>query len=679
MELNENQNISLKQLENKLQKTVSTAVRDLENQGILHSGFKILEPEVKEKEQTLILPLKNKENILSKIKKNAYAQKEIINFLAEQTTATEKLFFTRSALFSTPSLNALIKKGFVETQTEIIERKTVADFYTKKFEFELTEEQQKATNSILKKLDIFQTFLLFGITGSGKTVVYIEILKKVIEKGKDAIILIPEISLTPQTVSRFRSIFGDTIAILHSKMTDGERYDAWRLMRDGKYKIAIGPRSAIFSPLKNIGLVIVDEEHEWSYKQSDQVPRYHARDFAIYRALLAKCPVVLGSATPSVESFQNAKSGKFELLELKNRPLGAELPKIKIVDLKNEIDARPTTESIIISEELEKAIESRLLKKEQIILFQNKRGYSSFIQCRDCGHIYECPNCSISLVFHKKSGKYKCHFCGHEDFAKHNCQKCSSENLSLRGHGTQRIEEYLNEIFSHAKILRMDQDTTSKKNAHQEILRKFGSKEADILIGTQMITKGLDFPDVTLVGVLNADIGLSIPDFRAAERTFQLISQVAGRAGRASKKGEVFIQSFQPEHYAIETARNHDSESFYNTEFMARESLDYSPFSRMINFRISSENLNELTAVSDILETSIKENLTDFAKILGPAPCPIEKINNFYRYQFIFKINQKSDPNGTKTKHFLKNLRKWILAKYKDFRAIIDTDPVDLI
>ena len=668
--------ISFYKLQNKIKQTITTQVNDLIKESVIKATYNLKEAEISEQRIKFIKLIHNDEN---KIRSNAHSQKIALNKLTELNSPISVNIFRQINNLSISTINSLEKKGLIQIDEHIIERKANQNYKTYKLDFTLTTEQSEISKKIIKESNSFLSHLLFGITGSGKTFVYIDILKHVFNQGKNAIILIPEIALTAQTVARFTAVFGDYIAVLHSRMTDGERYDAWRLLRDGRYKIAIGPRSAILAPLTNIGLIIVDEEHDWSYKQSDQVPKYNARDLAIYRAKQEKCPIILGSATPSIESYQNALVGKYELHELRKRPINIESPEIEVVDLKLELEKRPSKDSIIISQRLSLAIEQCLTLGEQIILFQNKRGYSSYLQCKDCGYINECPNCSISLVYHKSNQQLVCHFCGYNSFVKQNCSKCSSNNLSLSGFGTQKIEELLNQYFPHAKVLRMDSDTTRKKNSHQLILQQFESQEANILVGTQMISKGLDFPNVTLVGVLNADLGLSIPDFRSAERTYQLISQVAGRSGRGQKKGNVIIQSFQPEHYSIQSAKSSNYNGFFEIETRERKNVNYPPFSRLINIRISSENQNNVFESISIFASQIKRAITDDYNVLGPVSSPIERINKKFRWQLLIKNKGKLDKTNLELKRNLVQIKETLLRKYKNIVISIDVDPYDLL
>ena len=666
---------TLRQLEEKTAKTVSNQLNELVKQNVLKQDFKIEKPIINEKYETYLHPIKNKDEVIKQIRANAYNQLEAIEFLSNEKTKAPLSELVRNNFLSNSAIKTLIKKDLIRSEEIEIERQTEINYKMKPENHPMSDEQREIFEKINQDQNQFNCHLLFGITGSGKTLIYINVLQQVIKSNKTAIILIPEIALTPQTAARFRSVFGNLVTFLNSRMSDGERFDAWRYLRDGKYKIVIGPRSAILAPLHNIGLIIVDEEHEWSYKQSDQTPRYNARDLAVYRAKLANCPVILGSATPSLESFHNAINGKYILHKLMKRPSHFKLPDVHVIDLKREIERNPSTENRLISEKLELAIEQRLLKKEQIILFINKRGYSSFVQCNDCGEMQECPHCTITLVYHQKNQKMICHYCSYEEKSKSECNKCSSQSLKLKGFGTQRIEELLNNRFPHANVLRMDMDTTKKKNGHIDILRKFSNHEADILFGTQMITKGLDFENVTLVGVLSADLSLAIPDFRSAERSYQLFSQVAGRAGRGEKSGDVYIQSFLPDHYAIEHARNHDYESFYNEEIINRQPLNYPPHFKLINIRFLSEDESEVMNAARYFSIEFNRLSKFKVSVLGPAPALIYKIKKKFRWNILIKTSKHQKTLKELLNYLMQNTKR----KFKHSIVLIDIDPYDLI
>lgn len=522
--------------------------------------------------------------------------------------------------------------------------------------------------------------LLHGITGSGKTLVYIELLKRVVlEQGKSAIVLVPEIALTPQAVDRFRAVFGDQVAVLHSGLSDGERLDAWRALQRGERRIAVGARSAVFAPLPNLGAIIVDEEHETSYKQAE-TPRYHAREVAIVRARESGAFCVLGSATPSLESWVNAREGRFALVSLPDRVGGGALPSVRILDLRNELRAAPPEDRArrqVLSAELEKALQARLERGEQSILLLNRRGYASFVQC-DEGHVAVCPNCSISLTYHRTPERLVCHYCLHQADAASPCSDCGLPRKRQRGLGTQQVERLLNERIPDARVARMDVDSTSGKWAHTAILDRVGRGEVDILLGTQMIAKGLDFPNVTLVGVIDADIGINLPDFRASERSFQLLSQVAGRAGRGPKGGEVVIQTRVPSHHALRCAMTHDYEGFVAEELPARESPPYPPTLRLANVVVSG--LDEAavaqfaTEVTDwLIKADLKFSLG--VTVLGPAPCPLERIKNRWRWHVVLK----SQGQAALTR-LLRGLLTGIdVPKQHELRLIADRDPVSLL
>lgn len=500
---------------------------------------------------------------------------------------------------------------------------------------ELNDEQQQAYESIRKPLEQneYASFLLYGITGSGKTEVYIHALKRALEQGKGGLVLVPEIGLTPQIIRRFYKIFGDQIAVLHSRLTNRERYDAWRALYKGEKRIAIGARSAVFAPVPNMGLIIVDEEHDSSYKQEDPAPRYHARDVAVMRATYTDSVIVMGSATPSMIALHGARKGKSELLSIGKRPLEARLPQVNVLDLKQYRSAMRGPLAVPLYNAIKQALE----KDEQAILLYNRRGYASFVQCEKCGQIPECPNCSVSLTFHKSKNQLRCHYCGYTSRAAGACGECGGE-LETIGSGTQQLEEEIENLFQEAGVLRMDFDTTSGKDAHERILGKFGRKEADILVGTQIVGKGLDFPDVTVVGVIQADTELAFPSFRSGERLFQLLCQVAGRSGRASKEGVVYFQTWQPEHPAIEAARGHSYRSFAKRELAYRKNLKYPPFSRIIRFIFKGKQEPLVKQVAETFTRAVVD--TDRKKaVLGPSPATITKMQKYFRWETLVKIS----------------------------------------
>lgn len=500
----------------------------------------------------------------------------------------------------------------------------------------LTSEQELVFNKIKESVNQFQPFLLFGVTGSGKTLVYIKIIEYVLRFNKEVIVLVPEISLTPQIVSRFKKKFGNLIAILHSGLSAGEKYDEWRKIERGEVKIVIGARSAIFAPFKNLGLIVIDEEHSDSYKQENN-PKYSTIDIALWRAKYHNCCVVLGSATPSIESYVRAKNNIYTLLEMKNR-YNNNFPDIHLINMRDSIKNGYK----IISKELFDAINLRLERHEQTIILLNRRGYATNVTCHDCGYVVKCKYCDIPLTYHKSSNTLRCHYCGYALPLVKTCPVCKSKNIDYFGMGTQRLEEELNRMFK-ARIVRMDVDTTSKKGAHEKIIKDFLEQKYDILLGTQMIAKGLDFPNVTLVGVINGDATLNMPDFRSGERTFQLLNQIAGRSGRAIKKGEVYIQAFNTDHYSIVLATKNDYETFAREELLIRKTLKYPPFYNLLIIKVLGKNeenvVNECNKCVAYLKSSIKENVY----ILGPAPAYIPKINNIYYYQITLKYKNTKD------------------------------------
>ncbi len=522
------------------------------------------------------------------------------------------------------------------------------------------------------------TFLLHGATGSGKTEVYIRALRQTLDAGRTGIVLVPEIALTPQTVRRFRAHFGDRVAVLHSRMSAGERYDAWRHLNGGRFSVAIGPRSAIFAPLRDVGLIVVDEEHEGSYKQFDPAPRYHARDVAVMRAHLERAVCVLGSATPSLESYLNAKSGKYDLLPMPARvpvPGGAaELPPVEIVDLTWEKKVRRLKGAL--SHPLREAIRDRLGKGEGVILLQNRRGYSPVVTCDDCGHTPECRDCAVTLTFHKSHRHLRCHYCGLVEPLPSACPACGSPDLARVGAGTQRVEEEIAEVFPEARVLRMDLDTTGRKNAHQKILDAFGRGDADILIGTQMVAKGLDFARVTLVGVVDADTGLLLPDFRAAERTFQLLMQVAGRAGRGALRGEVILQTRSPETPALQHAARHDFLGFLRTELPDRRAFGYPPYGRLASVEFKGPNERAVQTIAERWTRLLRQH-AGAAEVLGPEPAFIGRVKKQFRFHTIVKSGEPGHP------YALSRLVRSVTAEFgappKGIRINLDVDPVGLL
>ncbi|MDU5752164.1 MAG: primosomal protein N' [Enterococcus faecalis] len=616
------------------------------------------------------------EEIRLGLRKGAKKKEQLLYYL--QRLGTEKITAVKEMKelgFSTALLNEAAKNGWLT----FIEKEAYRDpFANQTFEkttaLSLNAEQQVAVETILQSVQEqqSQTYLLEGITGSGKTEVYLQVIAEVLNQGKTAIMLVPEISLTPQMVQRFKSRFGEHVAVMHSGLSQGEKYDEWRKIERGEAEVVVGARSALFAPIENIGVIIIDEEHEASYKQ-EETPRYHARDLAIWRSEYHHCPVVLGSATPSLESRARAQKNVYQRLRLTQRAnQAATLPTIDVVDMRQEVENGNVSS---FSMSLQEKLQERLEKNEQSVLLLNRRGYSSFVMCRDCGYVLPCPNCDISLTLHMDSKTMKCHYCGHEERIPYRCPNCGQDKIRYYGTGTQKVEEELQTLLPDSRILRMDVDTTRRKGAHEKILRTFGEGQADILLGTQMIAKGLDFPNVTLVGVLNADTALNLPDFRSSERTFQLLTQVSGRAGRAEKPGEVIIQSFNPEHYAIQLAKAQDYEDFYTKEMYIRHRGDYPPYYFTVQITASHPEENEAAKQMFQIATKLKQGLSPQAILLGPTPNAIMRVNNRYFYQVIIKYKQEP---------MLQPLLKEILtdtqrATARGLKLSIDAEPMNFI
>lgn len=568
--------------------------------------------------------IKDKEYIPSSL-----AQRKILELFSEAKIISRKVLLE----ISSSALSTLLEKGVLsEIKEEDYRMKYDIKRDTKKV---LTKAQQNVVDSVLND-QRHVPFLLFGVTGSGKTEVYMQIIEKVLKKGKTAIILVPEISLTPQMVEQFSNRFGNQIAALHSALSEGEKYDEWRRIARGEANIVIGARSAIFAPLKNIGIIIMDEENSDSYKQGDKNPRYHARDIAIWRGKYHSCPVLLGSATPSLESMARAQKGVYELVTLQERVNGKMLPEVEIIDMNQE----SKRSSYHITNTLLKNLNDCIKRGDQAILFLNRRGFSTFVTCKNCSEVIKCPNCDITLTYHKSNKMLRCHYCGYATPLPKECPKCHENSLSDLGVGTEKIEEELHILLPSVKVLRMDVDTTSKKGAHKKMIDAFRNHEYDILLGTQIVAKGLDFSDVTLVGVINADTSLNIPDFRSSENTYSLLSQVAGRSGRSSKTGKVLIQTFNPDHYAISFVKHHDYLGFYNEEMKIRKRLGYPPFYFLCYLKISGKEADYLFQESLKIKRSLERNL-QYTTILGPTTLAVFKVNNIYRYGIILKYKKE--------------------------------------
>lgn len=611
------------------------------------------------------LKAKEKTNINKKIVKYLHVlkdgefkgekQKQVFDYVKKNNLVLK----AEANKISSSAVKTLINNGYLEEVEKEVYRLD-EEVEVEKKHYDLTEEQAKVLESV--KFDKFKPYLLHGVTGSGKTLVYIRLIEKVLKQGKEAILLVPEISLTPQVVDIFKKRFGKTIAILHSGLSNGEKYDEWRKIERKEVSIVIGARSAIFAPFTNLGIIIIDEEHSNTYKQ-DNVPRYNAIDVALRRGKTYNIPVVLGSATPSVESYTRAKAGIYELLVMKNR-VNKKMPKVYLVDMKDEFKKG----NRVFSEIFKEKMNDRLSKNEQVLVLLNRRGYSTVITCKECGFTHKCPNCDIPLTYHKNGNIMKCHYCDYKVPRLLECPKCHSKNINSLGMGTEKLESLIKEEFKDAKVIRMDQDTTRNKGAHKRIIDDFKEGKYNVLVGTQMIAKGLDFPKVTLVCVVNGDATLNIPDFRSSERTYELLSQVSGRAGRDKLDGEVIIQGFNVSHYSIVYAKNNDYESFYNEEMKIRKVLKYPPYYNLCLIKVSGKNYDEVYNEASKITTYLKSNLNNI--VLGPASASMPKINNIYYVQIIIKFKN--------TKEILSYL-EFIREHYKKkINVDIDLNPLKI-
>ncbi|RAP78122.1 primosomal protein N' [Paenibacillus montanisoli] len=595
----------------------------------------------------------------------AAKQRDVLRYMLEHPEPIALTALVEALSTTSATIRAVADKGWITIREVEQQRDPYAGRDFKQTEpLPLTEGQQAVYEEIAEALDAesSRVFLLHGVTGSGKTEVYLQTIERCLQHERQAIVLVPEIALTPQMVERFKGRFGDSVAVLHSRLSSGERYDEWRKIREGRAQVAVGARSAVFAPFPRVGLIIIDEEHESSYKQEES-PKYHARDVAVRRARQHGASVVLGSATPSLESYAAASRvlsptqtdasassrtpGGAALLAMPNRVGNRPLPKVHLIDMREELKAGNRS---MFSRQLHEALLDRLEKGEQSVLLLNRRGYSTFVMCRSCGYTAQCPHCDISLTYHQKSRVMRCHYCGHAEQAPEKCPSCESEHIRFFGTGTQRVEEELAKLFPGIRVIRMDVDTTTEKGSHEKWLTMFGERKADVLLGTQMVAKGLDFPYVTLVGVIAADTSLHLPDFRAAEKTFQLLTQVAGRAGRHELPGEVVIQTYNPDHYAIVTAQHHDYAGFVQEELKHRRFMSYPPFCRLIVVTLSDEQLTHLITAGDKLaatlrqlayESGVKGSIdsdgTRFIDILGPVASPIPRMKDRYRFQCMVK------------------------------------------
>ncbi len=624
---------------------------------------------------TSLVDEQNYTQFKAKVRKNAHKQLELLEFLYQNPH--QSFLQTKLQADLQVSLNQL-KKAAQQGWLKLAQQERYRDPYGDKTlqvttPKQLTPEQQRAVEQIDQAITAKNatTFLLEGVTGSGKTEVYLQAIAHALSQGRSALMLVPEISLTPQMVQRVKERFGKDVAMLHSALSDGERYDEWRRIERKEAKVVVGARSAIFAPLDDLGLIIIDEEHEVSYKQED-MPRYQARDVALWRGKYHNCPVVLGSATPDLATRARAQKGVYQQLNLTKRINGSSLPQVTLVDMREAVKTAPAPD---FSQILLDQITERLARKEQVVLMLNRRGYSSFVLCRDCGFVLKCPNCDVSLTLHMDTHSMKCHYCGHEEAIPNRCPSCDSKKIRYYGTGTQKVQAELEKLLPEARILRMDVDTTRKKGAHERLLAKFGAHEADILLGTQMIAKGLDFPDVTLVGVLNADTSLSLPDYRSSERTFQLLTQVSGRAGRADKTGQVVIQTYNPEHYAIQLACRQDYEQFFFYEMNLRHLNNYPPYYYTIKITVSAKSEAEAAKESFAIKKGLDQCLSPQALVLGPTPSSILKIKNRFYYQLVIKYKQEP----ALEKYLQDLLLQSQSGEKKGIMVVIDREPVNFL
>ena len=607
-------------------------------------------------------------------------QKEIIDFL-RYNEEIEINDLIKLLNVGKESITSLQNKNLINFQIKDYYRKPDELYDTNKKEIVLNHEQKKAVEKITSEMfeENKKPYMIHGVTGSGKTEVYMEIIDYALKQGLDSIFLVPEISLTPQTISRLKNRFGDIVGVFHSKLSEGEKHDVFKAIKQGKIRILIGARSALFAPFNSLGVIIIDEFHESAYK-SEMNPKFSAIEVGKYMALKRNITLVLGSATPSVEEYYRAKENEYELITIKERANKKPLPKIELIDMKNELNLGNKS---IFSYKLQSEIEEALNKNNQVILFLNRRGYGNFVSCRKCGYVFSCKNCDISLTYHKYKNIGTCHYCGYEENIPKTCPECGSDYVKPFGIGTEKVEEEVKKLFKNAKVLRMDKDTTSKKGELDKILNKFKNKEANVLIGTQMLSKGLDFEDVTLVGILSADMMLNFPDFRSFETTFQLITQVSGRAGRSHKEGKVVLQTYDTDHYVIRRSLNYDFEGFYEDEIKVRKIFNYAPFNNMISVVVSGKNESlvekNINKMYNSLIYLLKERgVEDFDFILGPNACAISKINQNYRYQLLFKDDNIEI-------NLLKGIIKYIcitkkeVVFYKDVNISIDVNPNNIL
>ncbi len=689
--LSEKKEHTFSELKKKLKKegvntNINYYLSKLEKKGLASIFLEKRKPVVKVKKEKIVelgdLSFEEFSELISKLEKKSIKQVNVlVTLFASKDKKMKQSELIKKTKASSQIIKTLAKKKFIKITEVEVKREYVELYQEEQKQINLTDEQKKAIDIISSSIDKnkFDIFLIHGVTGSGKTQIYLELIDKIINQNKTALFLVPEISLTPQIIRRIKNRFGNLVGVLHSKLSPGERFDEWRSVIKQEYKIVVGPRSAVFAPLKNIGLIIVDEEHDSSYKQTENAPYYHGRDTAIIRGKIENAVVVLGSATPSIETYFNALSGKYHLIELKKRIDNATMPKISLIDLKKEKEENRLIGSF--SQTMIDKIKSTIEKNQKVIILQNRRGFATYVMCPDCGYVEQCKNCSVTLTYHLVKKEYICHYCNYSKKEFNVCPVCGSSEIRYKGIGTQRVEDELEQIISGSRIARMDLDTTQKKYSFSRILNDFSEGKYNILIGTQMVSKGLDFPDVTFVGVISAESTMLIPDFRSSEKTFQLLSQVAGRSGRSNLQGEVAIQTYKPESHTLQFVQQNDYTGFYQKEIIEREQAKYPPFYKLALIEFKSPNINQVKRASGEFYKFLKYD-KKIITVLGPAPAYISKISGRYRYHIIIKSDRAYDPNGIYLHRIIKNALNEFQKKVKKIsgvKLIIDIDPVSTI
>ena len=612
--------------------------------GLLYTGYQVTDRAVR-KQQSFVRSLLSDQELAEAIRSlpaRAEQMRRVLEVLADRSGQSLSVKMLQEELGITRSpLKSLEAKGWVAIEQQEVYRDPYAHRrFANAAKPDFTPQQEEVLRAILGPIEQeeYRSFLLHGVTGSGKTEVYLEAIEKTLAKGREAILLVPEISLTPQMVEKFKARFGDEVAVLHSALSQGERYDEWRKIIRKEVSVVVGARSAVFAPFQNLGLIVIDEEHESSYKQ-EETPRYHAREVAMWRARENKAVLLMGSATPALETYALAERGRYTLLSMPDRVRNRPLPQVHVVDMREELRSENRS---MFSRRLHEMIGERLDRQEQMVLFLNRRGFSTFVMCRSCGYTLRCNHCDISLTYHRTNHTARCHYCGYTIKQPAHCPECQSEHIRFFGTGTQKVEEELARLYPGIRVIRMDVDTTSRKGAHEELLQRFRTGQGDVLLGTQMIAKGLDFPRVTLVGVIAADTSLFLPDFRSAEKTFQLLTQVGGRAGRHELKGDVVIQTYAPEHYSIMHATRHDYPSFYREEMLQRRRTGYPPYFRLVLITFSHEEVPVVVKAAHLVADYLRPRLAETTILLGPVASPIARVKDRFRFQIMLKYRDES-------------------------------------